>query len=172
MSCIDKILLRRSIRKYGDADVEKEKIDLILDACRWAPSGHNNQPWRFIVIKDRKVIEEVAKCTIYGKILRSAKVLIAVFIDSSAMYDRTKDILATGACIQNMLLAAHSLGLGACWQGEILNQKDKVGKILGAPSTLELMAVITLGYPAEKVGSIRKSVAELAHIDKYGNKYG
>jgi len=171
MDTIEAIKTRRSIRKYGDADVEKEKIDLILDSCRWAPSGHNNQPWRFIVIRDKKVIEEVAKCTIYGKILRSAKVLIAVFLDSSAMYDKKKDTLAMGACIQNMLLAANSLGLGACWQGEILNQKDIVNKILGAPDTLELMAVVTLGYPVEKVGSIRKGVAEIAHMDRYGNKY-
>lgn len=171
MDAIEAIKTRRSVRRYADTDVEKEKIDLILDACRWAPSGHNNQPWRFIVIKDRKVMEEVAKCTIYGKILRSARVLIAVFLDSSAMYDKKKDTLATGACIQNMLLAAHSLGLGACWQGEILNQKDKVNRILGAPDALELMAVVTLGYPAEKVGSIRKSVAEIAYSDRYGNKY-
>ncbi len=64
----------------------------------------NNQPWQFISVKDEKTIEEVAECTTYGDIVRSANLLIAVFLDEGKMYDQTKDIMAIGACIQNMLL--------------------------------------------------------------------
>jgi nitroreductase len=78
--------------------------------------------------------------------------LIAVFLDNSLSYDRTKDCQAIGACIQNMLLAVHSMGLGAVWLGEILKSKDKVLELIGGPSELELMAVLAIGYPAEKGG--------------------
>ena len=88
----------------------------------------------------------------YSKIILGANILIAVFLDRSLSYDRTKDVQAIGACIQNMLLFIHSVGLGAVWLGEILKNKDKVLELLGGPKELELMAVIALGYPAGKGG--------------------
>jgi nitroreductase len=66
------------------------------------------------------------------------------------VYDRTKDIQAVGACIQNMLLTIHSLGLGGVWLGEILKNKEKVGELLGAGKDLELMAVVAFGHPAKR----------------------
>ena len=76
--------------------------------------------------------------------------------------------MAVGACIQNMLLAAHSLGLGACWQGEVLNKEKDVKNILGVPESLELMAVVTMGYPAGKeVKSKRKKLEEVAHRERW-----
>jgi len=81
-----------------------------------------------------------------------------------------KDLQAIGACMQNMLLAAHSLGLGASWQGEILNRADEVEELLGVPSYYELMAVLTLGYPGGAgQASSRRRLSELAHLDGYGN---
>ncbi|MDI6888576.1 MAG: nitroreductase family protein [Methanocellales archaeon] len=129
MDVIDAILGRRSVRKFGDAEVEDEKVDIVLDAGRWAPSGMNNQPWQFIVVRDRKTIDNIAQCTIYDDIVESANLLIAVFLDKDEMYDRTEDVMAIGACTQNMLLAVHSLRLGAVWLGEILKEKEKVNRI-------------------------------------------
>ncbi|MCD5409644.1 MAG: nitroreductase family protein [Methanocellales archaeon] len=171
MNIMDTIRSRRSIRKFGDASVEDEKIDIILDAGRWAPSGMNNQPWQFIVVKDGETIEEVAGCTTYGDIVRSANLLIAVFLDRDRMYDGTKDTMAIGACIQNMLLAAHSVELGAVWLGEILNRREKVNQILNAPDSLKLMAVIAIGYPVERATSTRKALSEIAHLEQYGHPY-
>jgi nitroreductase len=147
---LEAIRTRRSIRKYKDKIVPKEKIKVILEAGRWAPSGMNNQPWRFIVVTDKKTKEKIAKQTHYEDIIINAPCAIAVFYDSASGYDRTKDVLAIGACIQNMLLAANSLELGACWLGEILKNKDAVSDLSKAPKTYELMAVIALGEPAEK----------------------
>ncbi len=78
--------------------------------------------------------------------------MIAVFLDHSLSYDRTKDVQAIGACIQNMLLFIHSMGLGAVWLGEILKSKEEVLKLIGGGKDLELMAVVALGHPAEKGG--------------------
>jgi len=122
---LEAVRTRRSVRKYKNRAVPEEKIRSVLEAGRWAPSGMNNEPWRFAVLTDKRIKEKVAEQTRYGDIIKSAPCAIAVFYDQDLGYDRTKDILAIGACIQNMLLAAHSLGLGACWLGEIL----KTGKM-------------------------------------------
>ncbi len=155
---------RRSIRKFTDEPVDEEKVTAILEAGRWAPSGLNNQPWRFVVITDPAVRATVAEKTEYQKILERAPLLIAVFLDLEQSYSRTKDIQAVGACLQNMLLAVHSLGLGAVWVGEIVNQREDVEKILGVPAHLELMAVLAVGHPHRTPSdSERKPLSELIY---------
>jgi nitroreductase len=159
---IDAIHERRSVREFEAKEVPDELIEKLLTAGTWAPSGLNNQPRRFIVVKDEGKKGELAKLTHYGHIIKSAPVCICVFLDAEASYDRTKDVMAIGACNQNILLAAHSLGLGAVWLGEILKSKDEVRELLEAPEQCELMAVIALGYPTpKKRTSNRKGVSEV-----------
>ena len=146
MELDEAIYSRRSIRVYIDKEIEDKEIKAILDAGIWAPSGLNNQPWKFKVIKDQKTKKTIANFTKYANIIKNAPVSICVFLDKKTMYDRDKDIMAIGACIQNMLLKAYSLGIGSCWLGEILNKKNEVMKALELKSVYELMAVISLGY--------------------------
>jgi len=141
---------RRSIRRFKDRPVEDLEIERILDSARHAPSGMNNQPWRFAVIKNREVLDKLADCTKYGRVLLEAQTAIAVYLDNETSYNHLKDVQAVGACIQNLLLGAHALGLGAIWLGEILNRAVDVNDILKAPEKHELMAVIALGYPDER----------------------
>ena len=152
---------RRSIRKYTGETIDAESMNLILEAGRWAPSGLNNQPWRFMVIEPRPLREALAALTKYGRIVRDSAACIAVFYHLPDGYDRDKDAMAIGACVQNMLLAAHALGLGAVWLGEILNRKDEVSRVLGTAVDLELMALIALGMPAETPRSSRRHPAAL-----------
>lgn len=154
---------RRSIRKFEEKDIPLDNIMTILEAGRWAPSGMNNQPWRFLVVsKDDVRKESLATCTKYGKIIQRANTLVVVLIDKQVMYNETKDHQAIGACIQNMLLAAHAMGLGAVWLGEILNNEEKVLEILKLDKQkYGLMAVIALGYPAQEGKSSRKPLKEL-----------
>ena len=153
MDIFELIKTRRSIRKFTEEPVSDEIIDRIIEAGTWAPSGLNNQPWKFAVIRDKELKANIAKLTRYSRTVLNANTLIAVFLDNSLSYDRTKDCQGIGACIQNILLAVHSAGFGAVWLGEILKNKDKVRQMLaeGSPD-LELMAVIALGHPAEKGG--------------------
>jgi nitroreductase len=144
------IKTRRSIRKFTSQKIEDEKLNQIIEAGTWAPSGLNNQPWKIAIIKDPHTRNSLAPLTRYSPIIEGAPVLIVVFLDKDESYDRTKDIQAIGACIQNMLLAIHVLGLGGVWLGEILKNKDTVSKVLDAPDNLELMAVVALGHPSEK----------------------
>ncbi|UCE82233.1 MAG: nitroreductase family protein [Deltaproteobacteria bacterium] len=162
VAVLDAIRARRSVRKYRDESLNDEDLRAILEAGRWAPSGLNNQPWRFAVVRDTKVKDEIAEQTRYGEIIRGAPVIIAVFMDNEVSYDRVKDCQSIGACLQNMWLAVHALGLGGVWIGEILKNKDKVADILTAPETYELMAILAVGYPQHrKQKSHRKSVSEL-----------
>ncbi len=161
MECLEAIFTRRSIRHYLDKPVEKEKIEKALEAAHWAPSGKNNQPWRFIIIEDRELRGKLAELTVSGRIIREAPVAIAVFLDMSVSYHREKDIQAIGACIENMLLALHCQGLGAVWLGEILKNKEKVEKILGVPQNWDFMALISTGYPKKTGKSERKPLSEV-----------
>ncbi len=162
MSILETIRSRRSVREFTDQTVSDQQIEQILEAGRWAPSGLNNQPWRFVVVRNSDLKERLAACTTYARVMRAANVLIAVLLDKKVMYDRTKDVQATGACIQNMLLAIHDMGLGACWMGEILNRHEEAEEVLGVSNSLELMVVLAVGYPKSGIrSSSRKSLDEL-----------
>jgi len=161
------IKTRRSIRKFTSQEIEDKQLSQVIEAGIWAPSGLNNQPWKFAIIKDPAIRKSLAHLTTYSTIIARAPVCIAVFLDGALSYNRTKDIQAIGACIQNMLLALHALDLGGVWLGEILKNKDKVSKILRVPENLELMAVIALGHPAEKGGKgERKSLEEVVFLKR------
>ncbi|NJD56050.1 MAG: nitroreductase family protein [Nitrospirae bacterium] len=162
MDIIDIIRTRRSVRKFTEEAVSDEVVDAILEAGRWAPSGQNNQPWRFAVVRDREIITEISKLTHYGRIVLGAQVLIPVFLDTARIYHREKDIQGVGACLQNMLLEIHCLGLGGVWLGEIIKSNIQMKSVLGLADDLELMAVIALGWPAENPRiTKRRSLDEL-----------
>ena len=156
------IKTRRSIRKFTGQPVADEMVEQIIEAGIWAPSGLNNQPWKVAVIREPTAKNTIASLTRYSAIIQGAPVLLALFLDTSASYDRTKDVQAMGAFIQNMLLAIHAQGLGGVWLGEILKNKEMVSGIVNAPDAFELMAVIALGHPAETGGrGSRKSVKDV-----------
>jgi nitroreductase len=153
---------RRSIRKFTVQAPGDKEIEQILEAARWAPSGQNNQPWKFMVIRDTITREGLAQFTSYKRIVRGALISIVVCLDAAISYNRDKDLMAIGAAIQNMLLCVHSLGLGACWLGEIINRKEKVSQFLDLAGEFEIMAVVAIGYPAENPGDVaRRPLKEL-----------
>lgn len=151
MEILDLIKSRRSIRSYLSEKVSQELIKKILEAGRWAPSGLNNQPWRFIVITSKEQKDKIKNFTTDSHLIEEAPCVIIVFLDKKASYNRTKDLMAIGACIQNMLLEAHSLGLGTCWLGEILNRREEVEKKLEVTEQYEMVAAVCLGYPFGKL---------------------
>ncbi len=149
-SVFEAIHQRRSIREFSTAPVPAELLHEIITAGIWAPSGLNNQPWRFKIVRDPLQQTALAQHTKYGHIILAAPALIAVYLDQEAMYDPVKDHQAAGACIQNMLLAIHALGLGGVWLGQILGNKTAVNAILGITDRFDLMAIIALGHPKHR----------------------
>lgn len=155
MNTLGVIKTRRSIRAFKASCIPGKVIDEIIEAGRWAPSGLNNQPWRFMVLEEEKK-NALASFTRYSYIIKGADKAILVFLDKKTSYNREKDLMAIGACVQNMLLHIHSIKLGACWLGEILNSRNKIKKLLGIPNHMELEAVIAIGEPRGRSKTSRR----------------
>lgn len=162
MDTIETIRKRRSIREFSEKTPDIDTIMKTIEAARWAPSGLNNQPWKFLIVQDKETKEGLARFTKYKDIVLGAPVSIVVCLDHRSGYNRDKDLMAIGAAIQNILLCACSLGLGTCWLGEIINRKDEVAGYLKLGGGLEIMAVIAMGHPAGESGDgERKPLSEL-----------
>ena len=141
------IKTRRSVRKFKKGKISEDLIKNILESARFAPSGLNNQPWKFLVLEDNRK-NDLAQFTHYSSIIKGADKLILVFLNKDSSYNRDKDLMAIGASIENMLLYIHAHNLGACWLGEIINKKEAIHRFLNTPSYLELMAVVAVGVPS------------------------
>jgi len=149
---LDFIKTRQCIRKYTVEPISKQTIEDILECGKWAPSGLNNQPWKVLILQDKDKMNQLSELTHYGNIIKGANVCLVVFLDIEKGYNRVKDIQALGAFMQNLLLGAHALKLGAVWLGEILNKNVQVNELFGLePSKYELMGVIALGRTEENL---------------------
>lgn len=152
---------RRSIRKFREQNIPEETVFEILEAGIWAPSGLNNQPWRFVIIKDRDLRDKISRLTKYSRIITAADFCIAVFYNKPAGYDRDKDLMAIGSCIQNMLLYSHSAGIGSVWLGEILKNKQEINGIFEIDESCEFMALLAFGIPDEAPSSGRSDISSM-----------
>jgi nitroreductase len=162
------IRTRRSVREFTGQPVERHLLERIITAGIWAPSGLNNQPWRFVIIRDADVRAQLAALTHDAHIVKAAAALIAIYLDHETMYDRIKDHQSAGACIQNMLLTACELGLGAVWLGQILRSKDQVNSILRLGSRYELAALLAVGWPQHRSQRSRREPLNYFILHEFG----
>lgn len=146
---IKTILARRSIRKYTSEPVENKDITTILKAAMAAPSASNLKPWHFIVIVERRLLDNLAEVHPYTKMLMEAPLCIAVCGDKNISVSFW--VQDCSAATENLLLAATALGLGAVWLG-IYPDKARVAtvrEILRLPETVDPLNLISIGHPAE-----------------------
>lgn len=164
------ILTRRSIRKYTDQMVEEEKVRLLLQAAMAAPSARNLQPWEFIVMTKRAAIDELATFSPYVGMLKEAPLAIVVCgrIDAETGSPGYW-VVDCSAAVQNILLAAHALGLGAVWLG-VYPRPERQGAIrefLQLPDNVVPHSVISIGYPAEKKEPSHRFKEERVHFEAW-----
>ncbi len=140
---------RMSVRLYRNEVIGQEQLNSILNSALFAPSAKNFQPWRFVVVQqDKQLIHNIADLTQRSTFIKTSDCLICVFLDKDSAFDHTKDCQSIGACIENMLLTATSLGIGSCWIGEILDRQTEVKELLQVDNDrYDLMAIISFGYP-------------------------
>jgi len=149
---------RRSIRKYRPESIPKEKLELILEATRLAPSAANRQPWRFIIVQEqdrKKALAEAAnEQTFLGD---AAAIAVAVGDpDVSARWHEKDPMIA----LDHMVLAATALGYGTCWIGAF--DEDAVKHLLKIPAKMKIVALLPIGVPAEKPAPRpRKELSEI-----------
>ncbi len=171
MEAIEAILGRRSIRNYQDRAVEPEKIEVLLRAGMAAPSAGNQQSWRFVVVTDRDQLDRLAVATPYSGMLAHAPLAIAVCGDTtSKKYPEDYWVEDCAAAMQNVLVAARALGLGACWLGYHPRQerKDEARRILGLPKNLDTLGVASIGYPSEEKPPSDRYVDDYVRFDRWG----
>lgn len=164
---------RRSIRKYTDAAIETWKVDVIKEALLRSFSGKNIQPWEFIIVDDRDLIQQLSKAKPSGSaFLEEAKLCIAVIADPEK-----SDIWIEDCSIASAIghLTAHSLELGSCWI-QIRNRGEEhpdeaannVKKILGIPADYVVEALVAVGYPGEKKEGNEKDSLDWSKIHENG----
>ena len=154
------IARRKSCRSYLPKEVSIEDIYTILESARWAPSGKNGQPWRFIIVKNKEIKKKIADCSIYGNWMNTADSFIVVYLDKEKSYNYKKDIQGIGAAIENICLQATYMEIGTCWIGEILKNEQQVNKFLEVPKSFELMAIICVGYEDKKTEQVGRLAME------------
>ena len=166
------ILSRTSVRNYTDLPISDEIKSAILHAGMAAPSGVNKQPWEFILIDDKDVLKSLADSLPYAKMTAHAPMAIAVcgnrdrFLDGE---DSTLWVQDVSAASENILLAAHALGLGAVWTC-LYPHEDRMeaaARILNLPEGIIPFCLIPVGYPAKEHAPIDKWHAEREHINGY-----
>jgi len=161
LDLFEAIRTRRSIRAFTREEVSEEEIEKILDAARWAPSAGNIQPWIFVVVRNPEIKRRLAQAALNQFFIAEAPLVIVACADqerSRMRYgSRGADLYCiqdTAAAVQNILLASHALGLGACWVGAF--NEEEVRRILRIPKAVRPVAIVPIGHPAEKPRAIFK----------------
>ncbi len=148
--CLKMIYTRRSIRSYAEKEISDEDITKILRAAMQAPSAGNQQPWHFIVVKNRETLKKMSEAFTFGQMLPNAAAAIVVCFDPKlSRYPFEMLVQDCSAATQNILLAARMLGIGSVWLG-VYPKKDRIEKlrqILGIPDDIYVLSVVSLGYP-------------------------
>jgi nitroreductase len=173
MDVFEAIKGRRSIRAFQNRDIPPETVDKLIDAARWAPSAGNIQPWEFIIVRKPETKRRLAEAALEQTFIEEAPVVIVVCADenrSSQGYGtRGKTLYClqdTAAATQNIHLAAYALGLGTCWVGAF--REDEAKKILNIPSGVRPVAIIPVGYPAEKPQPRnRRPINQITHYESF-----
>lgn len=167
MEFIDVVKNRRSIRKYKSDPVPEKDIDYILEAARLAPSWANSQSWKFIVVTDAAVKEELAKAG--NSWIAYAPVIVTICADSTkpgTKGDQEYYMLDAGIAMEHLVLAAADRGLGTCWIGAF--DEDAAKAALGVPKNIRVVASTPLGYPDESPSpKPRRSLEEIVCSNKY-----
>lgn len=152
MDAMEAILSRRSIRRYTDKPVPEEVITELLKAAMSAPSASNEQPWHFVIIDDRHILDEIPTFHPNSHMLKDASLAVAVCGDLNQQMVSGYWVQDCSAATQNILIAANALGLGAVWLGLFPREEraKTAQKLLGLPEHVMPLCFISIGYPAEK----------------------
>lgn len=179
MDLIELITKRQSVRQYSSKEVEREKIDLCIEAARLAPSASNSQPWKFIVVDEPVLKDKVARETYgtivsFNKFVVNAPVLVVIVIEKpgvitqvgAVLKDREFSLIDIGISAEHFCLQAAELGMGTCMLGWF--NEEPIKKLLNIPKNKRIGLCIALGYPADTPRQkIRKSKKEMCVFNGY-----
>jgi nitroreductase len=161
MDALEAIRRRRSVREYTGDPIPREDLETIVDAGRLAATGNNKQPWDFVVVTEREMIDELK---VASRWMEKAGAIIAVVMDSSSRW-----WLEDGsAAVENMLIASTALGYGSCWlEGYTLPREEEFKALLGVPEEKRLLTLVPIGVPTEWPTKDKKSLEDVIHWERY-----
>ena len=169
MNIYECLRTRRTVREFKPDSVSEESLAKLLSAARWSPSSRNQQPWRFVVIRDRDTLASLGETASSGGFLARAPLAIAI-----VMEDADQPEMDAGRALQQMELVAWSEGMGTCFVTLSDDQRECIADLLGIPRGLELITVLPFGYRHEAFrgqGIPRKPLSQLVHVERYGNPF-
>jgi nitroreductase len=169
MDAMQAILSRRSIRRYTDKDVSDEVVKELLEAAMSAPSAGNEQPWHFVVIRDRQILNEIPKIHPHSGMLKEAPLAILICGDESLQKYKGYWVQDCSAATENLLVAVNAKGLGGVWLGVYPLEDRVVGirKLLGMPENVIPFALLSIGYPDEQKPPAERYDESRVHHDKW-----
>lgn len=169
METMDAILTRRSIRKYTNQSIPDKLLKEIIEAAMSAPSAKNEQPWHFIIIRDKVLFNKIMEFHPYAEMLKEAPLAILVCSDVTLAFNKEYAVIDSCAATQNLLLAAHAKGLGAVWLGIYPREERITGmkKLLSLPEDILPISLIPMGYPAEQKPRENRYNQSRIHYDKW-----
>jgi nitroreductase len=157
-----------AVRNYQDKSVPPEVVRRIIEAGRLTGSSMNRQPWHFIVVESRDTLRQLGALAKTGPYIAQAPLAIVVAIERTMF-----SVSDASRAIQSMILTAWSERVGSNWVG--FRGLDEVKSLLSIPDELEVLAIIPFGYPAQPIGKgkkKRKSISEVAHLERFGQPFG
>ena len=161
MDVFEAMQKRRSVRSYTGDAIPREDLEKIVDAARLAPSGMNRQPWEFIVVTDRSMID---KLKVAARWMEDAGAIIAVVMDPVSKWW----VEDGSAAIENILLAGTALGYGTCWlEGWTRPLEAELKKLLGIPKGRRLLTLLPIGVPVSWPSVSKKPLNEVLRWEKY-----
>ncbi len=169
MDAIQAILSRRSIRKYRDDPIPDLVVNEILRAAMSAPSAGNEQPWHFVVIRDRGTLDRIPDVHPHARMLKEAPVAILICGDLELEKHKGFWVQDCSAATENLLIAAQSKGLGAVWLG-IYPREDRVAglrRMLDIPKSVIPFSLVPLGHPAEEKQKDDRFNIDRIHLERW-----
>lgn len=162
---LNAIFNRRSVRKYKDIGISDEIVETLLKAAMQAPSAGNEQPWEFIILRNKETLKRITEFHPYSDMLLNADVAIVICGDLSKEVFEGYWVQDCSAATENILIAAESMNLGAVWLG-VYPMEDRVAalkKLLMLPERVIPLAIVPVGYPDEKISAVNRFAPERIH---------
>lgn len=169
MDGLETIMTRRSARTFTGEPVAGEHVETLLRAAMAAPSAGNQQPWRFLAVSDRDTLDHMSTTSPFAQCLKEAPLAIVVCADQTVEKHVGFWVQDCSAATINILLAAHSLGLGGVWLGyyPVRERVSALSSLLGLPTDITPLCIVPLGHPSEELPPSARYEESHVHFERW-----